>query len=185
MANVVYDFNPHNLPPDYLAAIGLVTACAAQAEEAVETLIAACLGIDAEYGMAVTSHMAVPLRDNVARAVAEIRFENLGALDELDILLDRISQAFDKRNAVIHHSWTRHPQTGHVFTVKQTARGSVKVEVISMSAEDISADAAFIYSAGIDLVRFMIAYGLKPIPPSGRPRAHKTRKARKARGKNG
>jgi hypothetical protein len=45
-----YDFNPHNLPQNLQAAIGLMTACAAQTESIVEMAIAGCLGVDSEYG---------------------------------------------------------------------------------------------------------------------------------------
>jgi hypothetical protein len=68
-----YDFDPRNLPRDLLAAIGLMTSSAAQNEHCVEAAIAGCLGVDVEYGSAVTTHMTAPLRNSVLRSVAEIR----------------------------------------------------------------------------------------------------------------
>src|SRR5262245_39382817 len=72
-----YDFDPQNLSHDLLAAIGLMTACAAQTEFCVEVGIAGCLGVDAEYGQAVTAHMAMPLRFSVLKSAAEIRIDDL------------------------------------------------------------------------------------------------------------
>jgi hypothetical protein len=43
-----YDFDPRNLPPDVLAAIGLMTTSAAHTESCVDEAIAGCLGIDLE-----------------------------------------------------------------------------------------------------------------------------------------
>jgi hypothetical protein len=77
-----YDFDPRNLPQEMLAAIGLVTACSAQTEYIVEQGIAGCLGVDFEFGAAVTTHMAAPLRDHVLRAVAEIKIDDLDDLDD-------------------------------------------------------------------------------------------------------
>lgn len=181
MPKVIYDFGPDKLPPDFLAAIGLVTASWAQTENSVQTFIGACLGVDVEYAIAVTAHMSHPLRDDVARAVAEIRIDDLDALDELDTILNRVNEAAGKRNAVAHRSWCRHPETDEVFTVKETARGSVQVELIPMSVSAIKEDAAFIYEAGLDVVRLMIALGLEPSFPGIRPRGHKSKAARKAR----
>ncbi|HXQ11519.1 MAG TPA: hypothetical protein VN805_11045 [Caulobacteraceae bacterium] len=185
MPTVVYDYDPRKIPPDYIAAIGLVTACSAQTEYVVEMLIGCLLGIDAEYQVAVTTHMTAPLRDGVVRAVAEIRIDDLDALDRLDVLLDQIQSAIDKRNAIVHRRWSRHPTTGEVFTVKTSARGSVRSDLAPMSVDQIKSDAAFIYDAGIELLQFMIAMGLEPRFPAPRPRAHKTRAARKARRKKG
>lgn len=121
MPEIIYDFDPRNLPPEYLAAIGLVTTTWSQTDHTVEMLIAALLGIDAEYGLAVTTHMAQPLRDSVARAAAEIRIDDLDALDELDQLLDRVKEAADRRNGIAHQTWCRHPVTGDVYRVWDTS----------------------------------------------------------------
>jgi len=54
-----YDFDPHNLPQELLAAIGLALTSYAQTERLIQDAIAGCLGIDVEYGAAVTIHMAI------------------------------------------------------------------------------------------------------------------------------
>lgn len=177
-----YDFDPRNLPQDLLAAIGLVTTCAAQTESIVEQAIAGCLGVDFEFGMAVTVHMAMPLRFSALRAAAEIRIDDLDALDELDLIIDEIDDAFVKRNAVVHHSWCRDPATGNVFTVKNSARTRVETDLIPMSVNGVKGEAAFIYAAGMKLMQFMMDHSLiPPFPPGPRPRAHKSKAARKKR----
>jgi len=177
-----FDFYPYSLPPDFLQAIGLVTAAAGQTESQIEELIAGCLGIDFEYGMAVTLHMAMPQRFNAARAVAEIRLDDLDALDQLDKLLDRAEKAFEDRNSVVHHRWAFEPATGSVFLVKQSARRRVESEVAEMTVAEINKIAREMYDVGMDLYAFSKKHSLlAAFPPVSRPRHHKSRAARKAR----
>jgi hypothetical protein len=180
-----YDFDPHNLPQDMLAAIGLVTACSAQTEWIVEQGIAGCLGIDFEYGAAVTTHMAAPLRDHVLRAVAEIKIDDLDDLDQLDDLLDAINTAFAKRNAYAHHSWCRDPRTNRCFSINTTARGRVETALIPISVSGIVRDAMAIYEAGMRLRAFLSSRQLlPPFSPQPRSRAHKSKALRKKRRKS-
>lgn len=178
----IYDFDPRNLPQDLLAAIGLMTTSAAQTESCIESAIAGCLGIDSEYGKAVTTHMAAPLRDSILRSVSEIRIDDLDALDELDRLLDAVNEAFGKRNAVVHHAWCRDPDTGAVFTHKETSRARYESDLIPMSVDHVKRDALFVYDAGMNLYSFLMARKLlPPFPPDGRFRGHKSKAARKKR----
>jgi hypothetical protein len=177
-----YDFDPRNLPQDLLAAIGLMTTSAAHTESCVDEAIAGCLGIDHEYGQAVTTHMTMPLRFDVLRSAAEIRIDDLDALDALDDLLDRLTKAFAKRNAVVHHMWCRDPETGNVVMVKETARQRVEIETIPMSADQVKDDALFVYEAGIALFWFLKSHNLlPPLPTAPRPRWHKSKEERKKR----
>jgi hypothetical protein len=179
-----YDFNPNTLPRDLLEAIGLMTATAAATEYTVEEAIAGCLGVDFEYGKAVTTHMAMPLRFSALRAAAEIRIDDLDALDELDELLIQIEDAFTRRNAIVHHSWCRDPMTDATFIVKETARVRVQSDLIPMSVDQVKADALFMYEADLALNRFLMAHGLLPsFPPLTRTRGHKSKAARAARRK--
>lgn len=180
-----YDFDPRNLPPDALAAIGLAVTSSAQTESVIENAIAVCLGLDFEYGLAVTTHMSAPLRDNVLRAAAEIRINNLDALDTLDKILDHIkNEAIPKRNNIVHRTWGVDPETGEIFTVRQTARGRVEMELVKMPVDKIKSDALVIYEAGMALVRFLAEHQLFPTYPSHpRPRWHKSKAARKKRRK--
>jgi hypothetical protein len=41
-----FDFDPSNLPPDLLQAIGLAIACGAQTESVISMAIGGCLGLD-------------------------------------------------------------------------------------------------------------------------------------------
>jgi hypothetical protein len=177
-----YDFDPRNLPQDLLAAIGLMTTSAAHTESCVDEAIAGCLGVDYEYGQAVTTHMTMPLRFDVLRSAAEIRIDDLDALDELDDLLDRLKEAFGKRNAIVHHMWCRGQETGNIFMVKETARARVEVNSIPMSADQLKVDALFVYDAGMALFQFLKAHNLlPPFPTAPRPRWHKSKEERKKR----
>jgi hypothetical protein len=175
-----YDFDPRNLPQDLLAAIGLMTASAAHTESCVDEAIAGCLGIDYEYGQAVTTHMTMPLRFDVLRSAAELRIDDLDALDELDGLLERLDEAFKKRNPVVHHMWCRDPKTGDMFMVKETARQRVDIEAIPMSADQVKGNALFVYETGMALFSFLKAHNLlPPFPTALRPRWHKSKEERR------
>jgi hypothetical protein len=176
------DFSPYSLPREMLEAIGLVTSAAAQTENMIEELIAGCLSVDTEYGMGVTTHMSMPQRFSTVRAVAEIRIDDLDALDELDELIDRTDKAFERRNVVVHNQWCIEPKTARVYIVKQSARVRVTTDVIEMTVKDVNAIALEVYAAGMELFAFTKRHGLVPaIPPSSRPRHHKSRAERKKR----
>ena len=70
--DTVYDYDPRNLPQEVLAAIGLAVTSSAQTEDIMEFAIHGCIGIDSEYGRAITTHMPAPLRFSVLRSVAEM-----------------------------------------------------------------------------------------------------------------
>ena len=177
-----YDFDPRNLPQDLLAAIGLMTTSAAHTESVVDEAIAGCLGIDYEFGQAVTTHMTMPLRFDVLRSAAELRIDDLDALDALDVLLGRLKEAFDKRNAVVHHMWCRDPETGNVVMVKETARKQVDIKSIPMSADQVKDDALFVYETGMALFSFLKKHNLlPPFPTALRPRWHKSKEERRKR----
>lgn len=151
---VIYDFSPDALPSNVLAAIGYVCACSAYLENVIQMAIAGCLNVDEEYGQAVATHMTAPLRDSVLRSVAEIRIDDLNALNELDALLDETKIAFDKRNAVVHRSWCRHPTTDETYMIKTVARTRVESELIPMTFEEIRADGTLIYDLSLRLANF-------------------------------
>ena len=172
------DFEPTNLAPDVLHAIGLITACSAHTEAVINDAIAGCLGIDVEYGAAVSTHMSAPMRDDVLRAVAEIRMDNLDDLDRLDELLDEVRQAFRLRNGYVHGSLCRDKTTNEHFSSQYTARGSVDVDLVPLSIEKIRSDANRIYEAGIELFDFLNRRGLLGVVlDAPRPRGHKTKAA--------
>lgn len=105
-------------------------------------------------------------------------------MDELDRLLDEVNNAFRKRNRYVHHTWCRDFETNQVFTKVLEARGEVDAYLVPMSVNEIKADAIFIYGAGMNLMRFLGDRKLLPaFPASPRPRAHKSKAARKERRK--
>jgi hypothetical protein len=176
------DFNPLNLPQEILAAIGLVASCSAHTEYVIEQGIGGCAGLDIESTAAFATHMATPMRDQVFRALAEIRMNDLDDLDELDRLLDAISTSMKVRNTYVHNSMCRDKDTGELLITTATARGSVEVDLFPITVDQIKLDAVRIYNAGLNLYGFLKKRDLlAEVPPSPRPRDHKSRAARKKR----
>ena len=179
-----YEFSPYELPESLLKAIGRVIACAAHTEVLLRELIGSCAGVDVEYAGAITTYMNMPLRFDVLRSIAEIRIDDVDALDELDDIILEAQKAFEKRNAIAHHQWGIDPETGDTFTVKEIARFSYQMDLVPMSVSQVENDALFIYLAGMKFAAFMKKHSLEPtFPKSVRPRAHKTKAARKERRK--
>lgn len=179
--NEVYDFEPAKLPQEFLAALGLVSASASHSDSIVEMAIAGMLGIDGEQGYAVTAHMSAPLRTSVLKASAEIKIDNAKALDELDIILQRITDTMSARNQMLHGSWAVKPSTGEVMLIRQEARTHVEITSRPVTVDEIKLEALALYDAGIDLMRFLIALNLVPaLPRANRQRGVNTPRERKA-----
>lgn len=159
---VIYDFDPRNLPPEYLQAVGLVAMASAQTESVMQDFIGVLLGIDNIETLALTTHMAAPLKDHIARALIELNGSTYAAVDDVDDLLDAIDQTLGKRNAIVHNSLIMHPHTGEILSHRLKARGALQLELRPISVKEIKEDAALIYEAGETLMKFMILHGLAP-----------------------
>lgn len=182
-SDVIYDFDPNNMPPDLLQAIGLMAMCAAQTENVMQDFIGAVLQIDNREAIALTAHMSAPLKDQVARALIELNGVSPAVVDVVDELLDAIRDAGAKRNVVVHNSLAMHPTTGEIFSYRQDVKGSTQVSLQPISVEEIKKDAAALYEAGIQLIQFMVMYGLAPTPRtrSVLPPMNRKKKARAER----
>lgn len=159
---IEYDFDPNNLPDEYLRAIGLTIACASQTESILQNFIGGVLKIDLIETRALTAHMSMPLKDDIARALAELSAPNMVELDAIDDVLDRVWDAMQKRNALAHNALIRHPDTGQVLSWREQARGSFRGTLTPISAKEIENDAALVYQAGMDLQEFMMRRGIAP-----------------------
>jgi hypothetical protein len=160
---VIYDFDPNNLPPEYLRAVGLVAMASAQTESVVGDFIGCLLGIDNIETLALTTHMAGPLKDHVARALIEMKTNSSNVVDDVDDLLDAIDEAMKRRNVVVHNPLIIHPKTKEVLSHRLKARGSLRLELRPISVKEIEEDARLIHEVGMALVGFMMDRGLEPI----------------------
>lgn len=158
---VVYDFDPRNLPAEYLQAIGLVAAASSQTESIMSDFIGALLGIDNVDVLAFATHMANPLKDHIARALIELKTNKSAIVDTVDDLLDTIRDAFDKRNTLVHNPLIQHPD-GKILSYRLKARGSLQLELTPISVEEIQENATLIYESGVALLQFMLVLGLEP-----------------------
>jgi hypothetical protein len=160
--SIIYDFDPRNLPAEFLRAVGLVAVASSQTESIVQNLIGGLLGIDAVETKVLTLHMAAPLKDHVARALIELNAVNVHTIDEVDKLLDAISSAAERRNAIVHNSFCIDPRTGAIFSLRAAARGSLQMTLTPVTTQQIEEDATLIYEVGLNLQRFMAAFDIMP-----------------------
>jgi hypothetical protein len=143
--------------------------------------VAGCIGVDAEYGIAVTAHMPYPLKISILKSAAEIRINDLDDLDELDRHISTIEQATKKRNEVVHGQFCVDTANGELLFANEKARERVEAEIGPVSTVKIREDADFIYAAGMELMKFLVKVELLPELPPLRPRGHKSKAARKKR----
>lgn len=180
---IVYDFTPHNLPPEILQAIGLVVASGSQTEACLDMAVGGALGIESHLTIALTAHMSLPLKISVLKSAAEFRLE-VDELDELDVILEALNRAAGIRNSYAHDGWYTHPVTKEVYRVKENARVRLEVESVKVSVHGIKADAQTVYKAGMALTTFVANNNLFPPHPASVPsREHKSPAARKRRRK--
>jgi hypothetical protein len=183
---IMFDFDPRNAPPEVLQAIGLVAMAAAQTESVMQQLIGSLLGIDNIQTIALGAHMSAPLKDHVARTLAELAAPTLQELDEFDELMDTVNSAMGKRNVIVHNALAIDP-SGKVFSLRESARGSLQVTLKPFDVDEARKDAALIYDAGMAVVTFMLRKGLTPTDRKKAVRTSPKRgeKARKARRDSG
>lgn len=180
---IIYDFDPNNLPPEYLASIGLVVASASQTDHVMRDFIGSYLGIDMAESLALGAHMSTPMKDDIIRALVELNAPGASDVDELDDILDRVRKIAARRNAVAHNAFARHPETGQVFTVRERARGSLQVEMKPIEVAELNEIAAEMHASGMSLMEYMMARGIGPREREAplREPLNRRQKARQAR----
>jgi hypothetical protein len=160
---VIYDFDPNNLPPDFLQAVGLVITCASQTEKIMREFMGSLLRLDNVETIALGVHMSAPMKVDIIRAVAELNAPSASELDNIDDLLESIQDALVGRNAIAHCAFGKHPVTGEIFRLKEKARGSLQVDFQPVTVVELKETAKEIYDLGLRLHNFMVSRGLGPV----------------------
>jgi hypothetical protein len=156
-----YDFDPRNLPNEFHAAVGLAVTSWLQTESVVTAAVAGVLGIDAVLGLAVTTHISMPLRLSVLRSVSELRLKPAQQASLEDRIGD-VETAHRKRNALVHHQWGYDPDFKQYFVIAEKAAEELEPELQPKTLEQIQEDAEFIYDSGMGLMTFLIMTDLLP-----------------------
>jgi len=158
----IYDFDPANLPDDYLKAIGLVVVSATETEAVMRDFIGALLGIDNIDSIALCTQMPFSLKNQVVRALNEIKAPSASELDALDDIFDRIEAAIQQRNAIAHSSFPIHPDSGQVYRFKEKARGGLSADLVEVQVDELNSIAKEVHDAGLELQEFMMSRGVGP-----------------------
>lgn len=156
--NEIIEFDPFNLPYDLLAAIGLITACAAQTENIIEMAIGGIAGVDALTGWAITCHMPMPLRLSALRSLASIRLRDVALVQSLEDLISTIERAQGPRNRYVHGKFGM--LNGQIVLTNVQARTHLQSESTLMTVDQIKREAITLQMAGMELMRFLIDHNL-------------------------
>jgi len=127
----------------------------------MKDLLGGLLGIDNVDTLAVATHMSFPLKDQIIRALAELRADQAAFVDSLDDLLDTVKEAMDRRNVLVHNPLMLNPETNEVFSHRLKARGSLQLELKPITVDEIEQDAALIYEVGLSIIQFMNAFEIE------------------------
>ena len=146
-----YDFDPRNLPNDVHEAIGLAVASSAQTEGMIDAAISTILGVNERIGRSLTAQHGLPGRVSMLRSLAHEANLPEDLHSALEFAIKQIESAVELRNAVVHRTYFRDPDTGQVFAWKVTAKKQLKSDVVPVIVEPIRQDAAKILGAGMDL----------------------------------
>lgn len=178
---IEYDYDPMNLPQDVLQAIGLVIACAADAESGLDEAIAGLIGTDYERGKAISSHMNMPVKFGAVRSLAQTRFSGVLELDAINGILGELERSLAARNRYAHGVWATQKHDKTPVLIESKARNGVEVNVRIVDVAEVIEIAKGIKAASLSLVSFLNGANFVPdFPPIDRPRGHYGKKARTA-----
>ncbi|WP_420134034.1 hypothetical protein [Rhodopseudomonas sp.] len=181
MSHKEYNFDPHAIPADVLAAIGEIAVAAAHTEYVVELAIRGCGRGDATTGRGVTTRAATRSLEDALSRLGESPIAD-DDRDHLGELLDQISYGFERAVIYIHNSICLDPETGECLIATRGARGELSGELIPVTAAEIRAEADYIYQGGIALLAFLMQKKLLPtLRRSVRPPAQKGQPSKKRR----
>ncbi|MCP9626300.1 hypothetical protein NML43_04260 [Rhodopseudomonas palustris] len=176
-----YNFDPHAIPADLLAAIGEVAVASAHTEYVVELAIRGCGRGDITASKGMTARAATRSFESALNSLAASATVDADR-DRLGELLQQISYGFERAAIYIHNSVCLDPQTGECLIATRGARGELSGELIPVTAAEIRAEADFIYQGGIALLAFLMQKKLLPtLRRSARSPAQKGQPSRKRR----
>ena len=142
---------------DHYKAIGKVAVEWSWLESTVEVAIWRLLGVEADEGRAITTHVAPRIRLDMLLSLVSIRTIS-PSHKALGSLLDEIREVGGKRNDIVHGFWSGvhfdRPEPAAEVS-KVSARGVVKFDVREMTATKIEAVADRIFRLNRELLFLM------------------------------
>ena len=130
-----------------------------QLDYALHAAITSLAGLTEETGLAVTTHIAFPVKMGILRSLIDLKLEDGEVRTELLALVDRAADGNARRNGIIHDSWAVR-NDGAEFRVATKARGKLSMTSTEATAAAVLADATFIRSTSLDLIDFLRDSGL-------------------------
>ena len=143
------------LTPEYLQAIGHVTAQWSLLEMYINLTIRGLLGISQRQSHALTSRNGISVQLDMVRALAKETLSHNHTKKRFDTIAKRALSAMKERNNVVHAVWGMETD-GLAVRVKFTGYGEVKHHSVKMSIKDIEAIAAEISSITGDVHGFLL-----------------------------
>ena len=128
------------LPPQFLQAIGNLSAYWAYLESITEVIIWLFLDIPRSHGALLTTEIGMVSRVQALRRLAELRFfEDSPILKEFKEALGQIDQLRIRRNKYIHAFWRHEPNAEalSVSALRITAKGNLKQVEEQVSIDEL------------------------------------------------
>lgn len=127
-----------DLPDEYLTMIGKVCVQWGNLEAIVNLSVQKLLGFNIEdaRSVALLAHMTWPLKIDVLRSLVDWYREENAFLNGFDEVMPMLAKAQQGRNKVLHASW--YCEDGETYIYRVTARGKLKADIQSLTADDLA-----------------------------------------------
>jgi len=145
------------LSDEHLRCIGKVSANFALLEEMVAFCIWSLIGNEQRLGQIITVELSFRQKVALFSSLYRYRVNSSEEPAELKQLLDRATQAEEKRNAIIHALWGTGGAKETVTRFKATAKRASGLKFVSqeMSVQDLDGVADFIAEVVSDVLKFL------------------------------
>lgn len=146
------------LSDEHLRSIGKITAYFAKLELLVSFCIWSLIEGEQRLGQIVTAELSFSGKVALLSSLYRYRVNSPERLTELEELLDRVSQAEEKRNAMIHSFWGAGRTKETITRIKTTAKRSkgLKFHFQEMKVQELDEVADFIAGVAYDVETFAI-----------------------------
>jgi len=144
------------LDDQFLLALGRVTANFAVLEDSVSFFLWSLIGRDQRLGQIITAELSFKATRALLSAIFQHRIVDQVLRDELESLLNRISENEERRNVLVHSSWAAGDTPETRTRIKMTAKKGkgIRHQFEQLVPADIEVVAARASELALDVHKF-------------------------------
>ena len=109
-------------------------------------------------GQTITAQLSFRQKTELLSSICRDKLNNPDELAKLDEVLSRVSQLEQERNTVVHSVWTASALSETTARIKATARKGLKINIESVSVQELEGIADNIAKAAYDIQTLLIRF---------------------------